>query len=149
MDEIDRDLIARLRRNARASYSELAGAMGLSRTTVRARLDRLVAVGVIQGFTAVLRDEVQRAPVRGLMMLGIEGRWADRIAHRLNGLESVEAIHSTNGKWDLIVEIGTETLEAFDRTLSEIRRFDGVVASETNLLLSTRRAGARSSAVRS
>jgi DNA-binding Lrp family transcriptional regulator len=149
MDEIDRDLVSRLRRNARASYSELAGAMGLSRTTVRARLDRLVADGVIQGFTVVLRDEVQRAPVRGLMMLGIEGRWADRIAHRLNGLESVEAVHSTNGKWDLIVEIGTETLEAFDRTLSEIRRFDGVVASETNLLLSTRRAGARSSTLRS
>lgn len=143
MDDIDRDLVARLRRNARAGYSELAGAMGLSRTTVRARLDRLLAEGVIQGFTAVLRDGERRAPVRGLMMLGIEGRWADRISHRLNGLESVEAIHSTNGKWDLIVEIGTETLEGFDRTLSEIRRFDGVVTSETNLLLSTRRAGGR------
>ena len=141
MDEIDQNLVAHLRRNARLGYSELAGLMGVSRTTVRARLERLLTSGAIKGFTVILRDSDHRAPVRGLMMLGIEGRWADRITHRLRGLDSVEAVHATNGKWDLIVEIWTDTLEGFDRTLSEIRRFEGVVTSETNLLLSTQRGG--------
>jgi len=48
-------------------------------------------------------------------------------------------VHSTNGRWDLIVEIGTESLDALDGVLAQIRRFDGVVKSETNLLLSTKR----------
>jgi len=52
----------------------------------------------------------------------------------------VRAIHSTNGRWDLIVEIGTPTLEDFDDVLARIRRFDGVTTSETNLLLRTRKA---------
>ena len=138
LDNTDTTLIAALRRNCRLSLSELATELGRSRTTIRARIDRLVETGTIQGFTILLRDEVRQAPVRGLMMLGIEGRGTDRIVHRLNGLPSVERIHSTNGKWDLIVEIGTETLEALDRILAEIRRFDGVTTSETNLLLSTR-----------
>ena len=72
-------------------------------------------------------------------MIGIEGRGADRIIRALNGFQQVRAIHTTNGRWDLIVEIGTTTLEDFDTVLSKIRRLDGIATSETNLLLSTRK----------
>ena len=51
----------------------------------------------------------------------------------------LRAVHSTNGRWDLIVEIGTATLADFDRVLDRIRRLDGVMSSETSLLLSTRK----------
>ncbi len=59
----------------------------------------------------------------------------------MGGLTAVRAIHSTNGRWDVIVEIGTETLEGFDGVLSRIRKLDGVVASETSLLLKTKKSG--------
>jgi len=72
------------------------------------------------------------------MMLAIEGRGAEKIMHQLRGIAAVQAVHSTNGKWDLIAEIGTDTLEALDKVLFLIRRFDGVGHSETNLLLTTR-----------
>lgn len=49
-------------------------------------------------------------------------------------------MHSTNGRWDVIAEIGTNSLEDFDSTLAKIRRMDGVTSSETSLLLSTRKA---------
>ncbi|WP_050931325.1 Lrp/AsnC family transcriptional regulator [Aestuariivita boseongensis] len=141
MDKTDERLIAALRRNARASLSDLAQELGLSRTTVRVRLDRLQQTGDILGFSVVLREDTLRDPVRGLMMLGIEGRGTDRIVRQLQGLSEVRAVHSTNGRWDLIVELGTETLEALDGALSKIRKFDGVATSETSLLLSTRKAG--------
>jgi DNA-binding Lrp family transcriptional regulator len=143
LDEQDEKLIAALRRDGRASLSELAGLLGLSRATVRARMDRLAARGEIAGFTVLTRGDVTAAPVRGLMMIGIEGRGADRIAARLAGMPAVQAVHSTNGKWDLIAEIGAETLEDLDAVLAGIRRLDGVATSETSLLLSTRRAGRR------
>jgi len=143
MDDADRKLIAALRRDSRKTLSELSADMGLSRTTVRSRIDRLVRDGVILGFTVVLKEETRQSPVRGLMLLGIEGHGTDRIVHRLSGIPAVQTIHSTNGKWDLIAEIGTETLEELDSVLAEIRRFDGVMTSETNLLLATRRATGR------
>ncbi len=79
--------------------------------------------------------------MRGLVSVGIEGRGAERITRQLGGLPEVRAIHSTNGRWDLIVEIGTDTLEALDAVLARIRKFEGVATSETSLLLSTRKAG--------
>ncbi|MCG6903062.1 MAG: Lrp/AsnC family transcriptional regulator [Rhodobacter sp.] len=139
MDNIDQKLIAALRRDSRSPLSDLAGLLGISRATVRARLEKLQSSGDIQGFTVLTRQDVAQSPVRGLMMLKIEGAGAERILHRLTGYPQVTEVHSTNGAWDLIAEIGTGTLEEFDRILFEIRRLDGVTSSETNLLLSTRK----------
>ncbi len=140
MDDIDQSLISALRHDARASLSDLAHTLGVSRTTVRSRIERLRRSGDIVGFTVVLKGDAARDPVRGLMMIGIEGRGTDRILRQLNGLSAVRATHTTNGRWDLIVEIGASSLEEFDEVLARIRRFDGIANSETSLLLSTRKA---------
>ena len=139
MDELDRQMVSALRHNGRASVSDLAALLKVTRATVRARLDRLHETGDIVGYTVVLKEDVARDPVRALMMIGIEGRGTDRILRQLSGLPQVRAVHSTNGRWDVIAELGTETLEALDNVLSRIRKFDGVMSSETSLLLSTRK----------
>ncbi len=139
MDELDSRLLNALHRDARASLSELAEMLGVTRTTVRSRLQRLKQSGEIVGFTVVTRQGVSERPVRGLMMLEIEGRGTERIRSRIAAMREVGAVHSTNGSWDLIVEIGTDTLAEFDEVLFAIRRVEGVTRSETNLLLSTRK----------
>ena len=139
MDDTDNRLVSALRHDARASLSDLSLRLGLSRTTVRARIEKLQARGDILGFSVVLREDTLRDPVRGLMMIAIEGRGTERIIRQLQGMTELRAVHSTNGRWDVIVEIGTDTLETFDAVLFRIRRLDGVVASETSLLLSTRK----------
>ena len=139
MDSLDRKLIGALRHDARASLSQLASVLGWSRATVRARLTKLQTSGEVLGFSVVLKSEQLRDPVRGLMMIGIEGRGTDRIIRQLNGMPEMRHVYSTNGRWDVIVEIGTETLEDFDEVLFRVRRLDGVASSETSLLLSTRK----------
>jgi len=137
MDKSDNLIISELRRNSRVTLSVLASVTGLSRVTVRSRMDRLVKSGVIRGFTIALKEDTQKAPIRGLTMLGIEGAGTERIKRTLSGIPAVRAIHATNGKWDLIVETGTGTVEDLDIVLGQIRRIQGVRDSETNLLLAT------------
>jgi len=139
MDKTDKRLVAALRRNGRASISALSSDLKLSRTTVKSRLDRLVSSGEIVGFTTILRTDTTRSPIRGLMMISIEGRGTERVIRQLSAKPEVEAVHTTNGKWDLIAELGTESLEALDGVLKQIRLLDGVARSETNLLLATRK----------
>ena len=141
MTDLDRLLVSALRRDARASVSQLASELGVTRATVRARMDRLAAEGRVVGYTVVLKEDVQTDPVRGLMMLGVEGTGTERVMRQLQILPEVRAVHSTNGRWDLIVELGTETLEALDKVLFSIRKLPGVSQSETSLLLSTRLPG--------
>jgi len=143
LDDIDHGLIAELRRDGRASLSDLAARLGVARATVRARMERLQSSGEIAGFSVLTRGDVTALPVRALMMIGIEGRGAEKTMARLTGIPAVQAVHSTNGRWDLIAEIGTATLQDLDDVMFRVREIDGVVTSETNLLLSTRRAAAR------
>ncbi|SOE18479.1 AsnC family transcriptional regulator [Hoeflea halophila] len=143
LDEIDTRLIAALRRDGRASISDLAAKLKLARATVRNRIERLVSSGEIAGFSVQTRADVTTAPVRGLTLVCIEGRGTDRITAQLQGLPAVQAIHSTNGRWDLIIDLATDTLQQLDDTLVRIRNIDGITASETNLILSTRRPSTR------
>ena len=141
MDEMDRRLVSALRHDARASLSQLASVLGWSRATVRSRLARLRDSGEIIGFSVVLKSERMRDPVRALMMIAIEGRGTERILRQLGTMPEARAVHTTNGRWDVVVEIGAETLEALDDVLFRVRRLEGITASETSLLLSTRKDG--------
>ena len=143
MDDLNQKLLAALKRDGRASLSELAADLKVTRTTVRSRMAKLAQTGDIAGYTVLTRSDIAASPVRGLMMLGIEGRGTEKIIQRLVGMAEISSVHTTNGTWDLIVEIGTQTLEDLDAVLFSIRRLEGVTRSETNLLLSTRRAARR------
>lgn len=139
MDELDRRLVTLLRHDARRGISDLAIQLGVSRATVRARMEGLEKRGDIVGYTVILRADAVSMPVRGITMVEVEGRAKDRVVDILGGYPEISAIHTTNGKWDLIVEIGTMTLTDLDGLLGRIRLISGVTSSETNLLLATPR----------
>ena len=83
MDELDRKLLSALRRDGRAALSDLAHHLGITRATVRARIERLTASGEIQGFSVLTRGDLAQSPVRALTMLGIEGPGMERIRRQL------------------------------------------------------------------
>lgn len=139
MDGLDERIVTLLRHDARRSVSDLAAELGVSRATVRARIARLEAAGEILGYTVILRADAVELPVRGVMLIRIEGQATARVIRELGGLAQVSAVHKTNGRWDLVVELGAANLTDFDAVLSRIRLIPGVAASETNLLLATPR----------
>ena len=139
MDALDTKLTTQLRHNGRQSISDLATQLGVSRATVRARMERLEKTGVVLGYTVILKSDATELPVRGIMIIEIEGFATDRVVRSLSGFPEISAIHTTNGRWDLVVELGTGTLSDFDAVLRRIRLIQGVINSETNLLLATPR----------
>jgi DNA-binding Lrp family transcriptional regulator len=137
MDDTDRQLVALLRGNARIPVATLAKSLGVSRGTVQNRINRLIERGTIMGFTVRARPEAETPRIRAIMMIGVEGERSDRILKVLRGYPEISAVHTTNGRWDMVLELSTDTLEAFDRVLHRIRQINGISASETSLLLSS------------
>jgi DNA-binding Lrp family transcriptional regulator len=137
IDATDRTLIALLRADARTPVSTLAQKLKVSRGTVQNRIDRLTARGVIQGFTVKTIPEAEGERVRAIMTIAIEGERSGAVLRALRGFPEVAAVHTTNGRWDLVAELDTESLAQFSRTLDAIRMIDGIAATETSLLLAT------------
>jgi DNA-binding Lrp family transcriptional regulator len=137
MDDTDHQLVALLRNNARLPVASLAKSLGVSRGTVQNRINRLTEKGTIQGFTVRVRQEAEVARIRAIMMIEVEGERSDKILKALRGNPEITAVHTTNGRWDMVIELSTDTLEEFDRVLHRIRQINGIAGSETSLLLAT------------
>ncbi len=137
MDTTDRQLLSLLRDNARMSVAAIAKALGVARGTVQNRLARLEADGIIVGYTVRLKLPAEDQRIRALMTVSVEGNRTDEVLRALRGDPAVCALHTTNGRWDIVAELRTESLEAVDRVLGRIRLIDGISNTETSLLLST------------
>lgn len=137
MDETDRRLLSLLREDGRIPVAELARLLGVARATVTSRIERLVSSGTIIGFSVRVRDELDPLEVRAMTLIEVEGRTTDFVIRELRGIPEIRSLHSTNGAWDLVAELGAESLAHFDGVLGRIRSIPGVVNSETSLLLSS------------
>jgi DNA-binding Lrp family transcriptional regulator len=137
MDDLDRRLIALLRADARASVASLAAELKVARGTVQNRIARLERDGTIAGYTLRLKPQVDEHRIAALMTIAVEGNNADTVLRTLRGDPAVQALHTTNGRWDIIAELRADSLEDFDKVLRRIRLVEGIAHSETNLLLST------------
>ncbi len=137
IDETDRAILTLLAENARMPVTALAKRLGLARTTVQARLDRMEGAGVIQGYRVQLG---QAAPtrLRATALLQIEPRSGPAVLARLKSLPQVECVHTTSGRFDLIVQISAESTEILDETLDRIGEAKGVRSSESLIHLSTK-----------
>jgi DNA-binding Lrp family transcriptional regulator len=137
MDDLDRQLLALLRSNARLPAATVARQLRVARGTVQNRIARLERDGVIAGYTVRLAAADDGRRIAALMLIAVEGNNVEKVLRSLRGDAAVAALHTTNGRWDIVAELRADSLEEFDRVLGRIRRIEGVASSETNLLLST------------
>ena len=137
MNDLDRQLIALLRENARMPVVALAKKLRVARATVQNRIARLEQEGVIVGYTLRLKPEEEVHQIRAIMGLAVESNREEAVMRQLRGHVSVVTLHSVNGRWDLVAELRLDTLEAFDRLISTIRAIPGVQATETSIVLAT------------
>ncbi|MFC6205113.1 MULTISPECIES: Lrp/AsnC family transcriptional regulator [Psychrobacter] len=136
-DNLDSELISELRGDGRATISHLAQRLKVSRATIQNRIDRLISNGAILGFTIRVNETLDQRTVKALMMIEISGHSTSQVIRKLRGIPELVKLHTTNGAWDLIAEINTPTLSEFDEVLRQVREVEGILNSETSVLLSS------------
>lgn len=139
MDDTDRQLIALLRKDARASIATLAAKLGVSRGTVTNRLRKLEDEHVIVGYGVRLRPDAEPNQIRAWMGVVIEGNQTRAVMASLLGEPGVEALHDTNGRWDLLAELRAASNAELSAVLERVRLIKGIANTETSILLATYR----------
>lgn len=137
IDDTDQALINLLTENARMPVADLARRLGLGRTTVQTRIERLMDRGLITGFT-LRRGPGLRPAVQATVLISVEPRAAPSVLDRLRAIPGVETVFTTSGRFDLIATINAATTEALDRSLDRIGEAKGVRSSESLIHLSTK-----------
>lgn len=139
VDPVDRQLLAALRANARATYADLARIVGLSAPAVHDRVRRLEAAGIVTGYHAAVAPAALGLGVSALV--GIYQRddaEQDDVAHRLAEVPEIEDCWFVAGDEAFIVKVRVPDVDALEQSLASLRRIPGVARTRTTVVLSTR-----------
>lgn len=134
----DLELLSVLRENARASVADIARRLGLSRTTVQSRIERLERQGVIDGYTVRVHDALERDQVRAHIMIAVRPKQMVEVTRALRAMPELRLLHSVTGSYDLIALGVVPTLGEMDMLTDRIGMIDGVERTTSALILSTK-----------
>lgn len=138
MDDIDNRLLSELANDARASVSTLGRRLGLARTTVQARIEKLERTGVITGYTVKLGEVARRDRIKATVLVQFDPRTGPQVVQRLKTMPEVEMAHTSSGRFDLILQLATRNTSQLDEILDVIGAIPGVRSSESLIHLSTK-----------
>jgi DNA-binding Lrp family transcriptional regulator len=138
VDATDSKILALLREDARAPTSKLGRKLGLSRTTVQSRIERLVSRGIIAGFTVRLGDDVLRGQIQAHVMITTLPKLASRVEGELRRLTEVRKLYAISGVHDFIAVLVTDSVREMDALLDRIGVLEGVDRTQSSIVLSTR-----------
>ena len=137
-DDTDGPLLALLRENARMSTAALARRLGVARSTVQSRLERLERTGAIRGYTVELGPALRARLVQAHAMIAVDPPQQAVVERRLRAMPAVTTLLTVSGPYDLIAMLAAESTEALDAALDELRSCPGVKSTSTSIVLSRR-----------
>ncbi|MBV9922039.1 MAG: Lrp/AsnC family transcriptional regulator [Pseudonocardia sp.] len=121
LDDLDHRLLELLSVDGRAAMSDLGRAVGLSRTAVLARVQRLEQVGVIRGYRAeIVLPGPSLAAHRARVGLVIHTSDVGVYVRRLTSLAGVVEVETVTGEYDLIALVTAPDAAELDRVLNTI-----------------------------
>jgi DNA-binding Lrp family transcriptional regulator len=138
LDPVDQQLIALLRDNARASTAALARSLGLSRTTVQSRIERLERSKVITGYSVRLSETQERGAVHAYIMITVRPKHVGRVQSEVRKLSDVRVLQAVSGAFDLMALAVTASITAMDSLIDAIGELDGVERTTSSIVLSTK-----------
>ena len=138
MDDLDENLLARLRDNARVPVAELARGLGLSRTTVQSRLTRLERSGVIAGYALRMASSYEAARLQAHVMLTLEPKQATAVSVALKRLPGVRRLQSVSGPFDMIATLEAADVIEMDGLIEAIGALKGVERTNSSIVLATK-----------
>jgi DNA-binding Lrp family transcriptional regulator len=135
LDDPDRLILSELIRDARTSIRSLAERVHISRANAYARVDRLVADGVITGFTAQIAHERAGLGTSAYVSLSIEQNSWRQVSARLGRLRYVEHVSMLGADFDVLVLVRAPDNAALrDLVLDRIQAIPGVQTTRTWLV---------------
>ncbi len=138
MDDVDREIIALLRENARRSFQDIGQHVHLSAPAVKRRLDRLERDGVVLGYTAVVDPEAFGWHAEAFVDLYCEGNMPGAAIKRAVQRESgVVSAHTVAGEASALLHVMAHDTKDLELALERIRATQGVTRTVTEVVLST------------
>jgi len=138
LDDIDRQIVAWLQRDGRASYREIGSDVGLSAPAVKRRVDRLLDDGVITGFQAIVDPRALGWTAEAFIAIFCEGRTSpDRIRTAVAKHPEVVGAYTVTGDHDALLHVRVQDTTHLETVLERVRS-EPFISQTRSLVVLTR-----------
>ena len=135
MDDLDREILSLLRRDARTPYTEIAAQVGTSEGTVRNRVDRLTENEIIERFTVTTQTGNVKAMIEISVDMNVN---TNEISARMADWEEVDFVWQVSGEDDIVLVVDCVDTQAVNELISQAREMEEVKGTTTRLILDER-----------
>ena len=134
IDDIDKQIMALLKDDARASLKSLASYTYLSSTAVSARIEKLEKAGYIQGYYTKINPEKFGLSVRAFINLDLEPIQKKDFYPYVRSCPNVVACNCVTGDYSMLLEVLFASTFELDKFINELQHFG---KTKTQIVFST------------
>ncbi|WP_311172556.1 Lrp/AsnC family transcriptional regulator [Halobellus ordinarius] len=135
MDDLDRQILDILRRDARTPYTEIASQVGTSEGTIRNRVERLLEGGIIERFTVSTRTGNIKAMIEISVKVDVD---TTEVSEEMATWEQVDFVWQVSGEEDVVLIVDAADTGAVNQLITRARELDEVQDTKTRLILDER-----------
>ena len=134
-DRIDELIIGILKENSRISNTGIATKLILSESAVRRRIENLKSNGRIRKFTVEVSDRGMSSAITWVSVNPSVP--TKQVSEKMRSVKGVEVVYETAGQFDVAAIITGANITDVNKTIEGIRRIDGVISTNTTMVLRT------------
>ncbi|TPN29651.1 Lrp/AsnC family transcriptional regulator [Mesorhizobium sp. B2-3-3] len=134
----DRQLLALMQKNAREPVASLARQLGVSRTALQERIQKLEAGGIIEGYAVRLTKAAAQNSVHCFTFAALNNKSYPDVSRKIKAMPSIQAVFAITGEWDLIIHLAADTLEKLNREVNAVNEINGVVKTASHVVMETK-----------
>ncbi len=135
IDDIDKEILRMLQDNARVSFRKIAKKLNVSETTIFMRVRKLLRKKVIKRFTAIVSPEMLGKNITAFVLITADPKKLQTVLEMLSKIDDVYEVYDVTGSYYAIVKVRTEDQKKLTKIIDEIGMIDGVMGTETALVL--------------
>ena len=135
IDDIDKEILRMLQDNARVSFRKIAKKLNVSETTIFMRVRKLLRKKVKKRFTAIVSPEMLGKNITAFVLITADPKKLQTVLEMLSKIDDVYEVYDVTGSYYAIVKVRTEDQKKLTKIIDEIGMIDGVMGTETALVL--------------
>lgn len=137
LDDIDRRILAQLQEDCKAPLAQVGKRVGLSAPSVMERIRKLEEAGIVRGYHALVDSRKVGLDVTAFIGVSMSPRGIERLEDVLGDIDEVLECHHVTGAYTVLLKVRTANTQALEQLISRVRLLDGVLRTETLVVLST------------
>lgn len=137
LDDLDRQILRLLAKNARLSFREIAVKLEVSTSTVSARVKRLEEEKLVRGYIPDIDPHAMGYELTAIIGIRIAHAKLLDVQRAVAKDERVFAVYDTTGEWDSFVLARFKGTRDLDNFVKKVLAIPDVERTNTNVVLNT------------